>query len=341
MYAAIFDAPGPPDVIQYREVPKPVPGPGEVLIEVRAAAMNHLDLWLRRGLPVDTTMPHIGGSDFAGIVVELGAGVQGIGLGTRVVVNPALSCGHCRFCIAGDESRCREFRILGEHSDGGFAEFAVAPAANVRAIPEHISFETAAALPVSYQTAWRAIVTRAAVRPGEIVLVVGASGGTAIAAIQIALLAGATVHAVTSGPENVERVRALGAHFVHDRNKVDFSRAVYEATERQGVDVVIENVGTATWKGSVRALAPGGRLVTYGATTGHDASLDLRRVFWNQIDILGTTMASRGEFDAMLRTVFAGRITPVIDSILPLAEARTAHERLEAGEQFGKIILRP
>jgi NADPH:quinone reductase-like Zn-dependent oxidoreductase len=341
MHASIFHQFGPPDVLRYEEVPTPEPAPDEVLIEVRAAAVNHLDLWVRRGLPIETTMPHIGGSDFAGVVVKTGAVAGDLEIGTRVIVNPTLSCGRCRDCRRGEVSLCSRFRLLGEHTNGGFAEFAVAPASGVYPLSESISFETAACLPVSYQTAWRAIVNRAAVRPGEEVLVLGASGGTAIAAIQIALLAGARVHAVTSGPVKAERLRELGVEFVYDRHEVDFSRAVFQQTNRRGVDVVIENVGSATWAGSVRALAPGGRLVTFGATSGHDVQLDLRRLFWRQLQLIGSTMAARHEFEAMLAAASAGLIEPVIDSIMPLAEARAAHERLEAGAQFGKIVLVP
>ncbi|MEX0912873.1 MAG: zinc-binding dehydrogenase [Gemmatimonadota bacterium] len=341
MHAAVFSEFGGPEVLRHAEVPRPTPQAGEALVEVHAAAFNHLDLWVRRGLPIDTTMPHIGGSDIAGVVAAVGPGVDRALVGTRVVVNPALFCGSCSLCRRGDEAFCERFRILGEHTDGGFAEYAVAPAGNLHEIPAHVEFEVAACLPVSYQTAWRALVNRARVKPGDDVLVIGASGGTAIAAIQIARLAGARVFAVTSGPANVERVRALGADEVYDREAVDFSREVYGATARRGVDIVVENVGEPTWQGSLRALAPGGRLVTYGATAGAEVKVDLRRLFWRQLQIIGTTMASRAEFAAMLRAAWTGRIHPVIDSRYPLTEARAAHERLEAGRQFGKIIVVP
>jgi NADPH:quinone reductase-like Zn-dependent oxidoreductase len=341
MHASIFHDFGSPEVLRYEEVPAPLPRHGELLIEVRAAALNHLDLWVRRGLPIETTMPHIGGSDFAGVVVGGEDASGDLPIGTRVVVNPTLSCGKCRDCHRGEISLCPDFRLLGEHTNGGFAQFAVAPLSGIYPIPDAMSFESAACLPVSYQTAWRAIVSRAAVRPGEEVLVIGASGGTAIAAIQIALLAGARVHAVTSGSESVQRLLALGAAFVYNRDEVDFSKAVFQQTGRRGVDVVIENVGTATWTGSVRALAPGGRLVTFGATSGHEVQIDLRRLFWRQLQLIGSTMAARHEFEAMLRAACAGLFEPVIDTIMPLSEARAAHERLEAGAQFGKIVLVP
>lgn len=341
MLAAIFSETGGPEVIGIREVPRPVPEFGEVLVRVQAAALNHLDLWVRRGLPIETTMPHIGGSDVAGVVEEVGPGVTGMDMGMRVVLNPSLWCGHCRFCIRGEESMCLEYRIIGEHTNGGFAEYVAVPAANVYPIPEWMSFADAATLPISYQTAWRAIVSRARVRLGEDVLVLGASGGTAIAAIQVARLAGARVFAVTSGAANVARVRDLGVDAVYDRTLVDWGREIYRDTGKRGVDVVVENVGEATWSRSLRALAKGGRLVTFGATTGHGAETDLRIVFWNQIEIIGTTMASRAEFEAMVRAAFQGAFTPVIDSVLPLDQVRAAHERLEQGGQFGKIMLVP
>ncbi|HEX8692524.1 MAG TPA: zinc-binding dehydrogenase [Longimicrobium sp.] len=341
MRAAIFHSHGGPEVVRIEDVPRPRPGPGELLVEVKAAAMNHLDLWIRRGLPIDTTMPHVGGSDIAGVVAEVGEGVDAARIGERVVVNPSLWDGACEWCRRGEESMCVAFRIIGEHTDGGFRELAPVPADHAYRIPDEMRFEDAAALPISYMTAWRALTSRARLQPGESVLVIGASGGTAIAAVQIARLIGARVLAVTKGAENVERVRALGAEFVYDRAEEDWSKAVYRDTGRRGVDVVVENVGAATWAGSVRALARGGRLVTYGATTGPQVEIDLRQVFWKQLAVIGTTMASRAEFEQMLEAAFSGRLRPVIDSVLPLDRAREAHERLEAGSQFGKIVLVP
>ena len=332
MRAALFHEHGGPEMVRIEDVAEPVPGAGEVRVRVRAVAMNHLDLWARRGLPFAIPLPHIGGSDIVGVREDTGE---------RVIVNPSLWCGRCRFCIRGQEPLCVRYRILGEHLDGGFAEFVAVPERNVYPLPEHLASEDAACLPVSFATAWRAVVTQAAVRPGEDVLVLGASGGTAIAAVQIAKIAGARVFAVTSGAENVCRAKDLGVDRIYDREQVDWSAAVFHDTGRQGVDVVIENVGEATWAGSVRALARGGRLVTYGATTGARAELDLRVLFWKQIRIIGTTMATRAEWEAMLRAAFAGRLRPVVDSVLPLEQARNAHERLEAGGQFGKIVLVP
>jgi NADPH:quinone reductase-like Zn-dependent oxidoreductase len=340
MRAAIFHEHGGPQVVRIEQVARPRPGPGEVLVQVKAAAMNHLDLWVRRGIPIETTMPHIGGSDIAGIIAEVGEGVDAGRIGERVVINPSLWCGHCRECQRGEESLCERFRIQGEHTDGGFAEFVAAEADHVYAIPDAMSFEEAAAIPISYMTAWRAL-RRAGLAPGEDVLVIGASGGTALAAVQIGRLIGARVFAVTSGAEKAAKIKELGADVVYDRLETDWSAALYKETGKRGVDVVVENVGGATWTGSVRSLARGGRLVTYGATVGPKVELDLRVVFWKQLQVIGTTMASRREFEDLLRVVFAGRLRPVIDSVLPLDEARQAHERLEAGGQVGKVVLVP
>jgi NADPH:quinone reductase-like Zn-dependent oxidoreductase len=341
MRAALFHEHGGPEVLRVEEVAPPRPAEGEALVRVRAAALNHLDLWVRRGLPLQIPLPHIGGSDVAGVVEQLGPGVEGWAPGDRVVVNPSLWCGRCRACIRGQESMCARFRVLGEHTPGALAELVVVPASNLYHLPEHVPFETAAALPVSYQTAWRALISRARLRAGEEVLVLGASGGTAMAALQIARLAGARVYAVTSGAEQVARVRDLGADVTYDREAVDFSTEVYRDTGKRGVDVVVENVGAATWRQSLRALAKGGRLVTYGATSGPQGDTDLRALFWKQLEIIGSTMASRAEFEQVLDIAFRGALTPVIDSMFPLEEVRRAHERLEAGEHFGKIVLRP
>jgi len=343
MRAALFDGFGGPEVLRIDEVRRPEPGPGEVLVQVKAAGMNHLDLWVRRGLPVQTTMPHIGGSDVAGVVAGLGPDVTGVRVGARVVVNPSLWCGRCEWCLRGEQPLCVDYRILGEHTNGGFAEYVAVPARNLFAIPDDFTFAEAAAVPLAFSTAWRGLITRGRLRPGEAVLITGASGGVATAAVQIARLAGARVFALTTG-DNVDRVRALGAHVVYDRESGDagdWSREIWKDTGKRGVDVAFDSVGRAIWPQLLRALARGGRLVTYGATTGADAATDVRVVFWKQIEILGTTMASPREFDAVMRLVFRRELRPVVDVELPLAEVRQAHERLEAGRHFGKIVLVP
>lgn len=340
MKAALFYEHGGSDVLRIEDVPTPVAQPGEVLLRVQAAALNHLDIWVRKGLPIETTMPHIGGSDVAGSVEALGSGVTGVQLGARVIVNPSLSCGNCEWCRAGEESLCAHFRILGEHTNGGFAEFVAVPAMNLFPIPANYSWEQAAAAPLAYLTAWRALVTKGRVRNGTSVLITGASGGVATAAIQIARYLGARVYALTTA-ENVARVHALGADVVYDRNAGDFSRQIWQDTGKRGVDVVLDSVGEAIWAQCVRALARGGRLVSYGGTTGARAEIDIRTLFWKQLEILGTTMSNRIEFEEVMRLVFSGELMPVVDSVLKLEDMRAAHDRIERGEHFGKIVLVP
>ena len=342
MRAAYFHEHGGPDVIETGELPEPSAGPGEAVVRVEAVALNHLDLWVRRGLPgLDVELPHVGGSDVAGFVESVGPGVEGWESGDRVVVNPALWCGRCEWCARGEHSLCESFRILGEHVAGGAAEKVAVPARNLFPLPDDYPYEEAAAVPLVYQTAWRALMGRAGLRAGETVLITGASGGVSTAAVQIARLAGARVLAVTSGPQNAERVRDLGADMVIDRLEEDFSRAAWQATDRRGVDVVLDGVGESMWEGCVRALARDGRLVTYGATTGPEGTLDIRRMFWKQVRVMGSTMASRGEFERVMGLVFDGRLQPVVDVAWPLDRIGDAHRRLETGEQFGKVVLIP
>jgi NADPH:quinone reductase-like Zn-dependent oxidoreductase len=341
MRAAIFDEHGGPEVVQVRDdVPTPEPGPGEVRLRVGASGMNHLDLWVRRGLPIETTMPHIGGSDIAGTVDLLGQGVSEWSPGERVVVNPSLWCGQCEWCRAGEEPLCAEYRILGEHTQGGFAEYVVVPARNLYRIPDAVTFEQAAAAPLVFLTAWRGLVTRARLRAGDSVLVTGASGGVATAAIQIAKRLGATVYAVTSTPW-VERVRGLGADTVYDRTRSDYGKEVWQATGKRGVDIVFDSVGEATFRQNVRSLARLGRLVVYGATTGARGEIDIRLMFWKQLEILGTTMSNPSEFREVMERVFRGELEPVVDVAWPLERAREAHQRLEGGGAFGNIVLVP
>jgi len=341
MKAAVFSEFGGPEVVRLDDVETPKPGAGEVRIAVRAAAMNHLDLWVRRGLPFPIPMPHIGGSDIAGVVDAVGPGCGGIQTGTRVMVDPSLGYDWYDGVSSGPDLPPREFRIIGEHTQGGFAEFCVVPAANLLEIPETVSFETAAAASLAGVTAWRALMVRGELQAGERVLITGASGGVSTAAIQMARLAGAEVFAVTSGTGNMDRIRDLGAHLVYDRERVDWGKEIFKDTGKEGVDLVLDSVGEAIWSSCLRALRVGGRLVTFGATTGAAGDTEIRLVFWKQLSILGSTMGSPRDYRNAMKLVFQGKVKPVIHAVLPLAEARRAHEMLEAGEVFGKVVLTP
>ncbi len=339
MRAAIIREFGGPDVLRVEAVRVPQPGPDAVRIAVRGSGLNHLDLFARRGLP-GVPLPHIGGSDIAGVVDALGPGVHAWKPGDPVVVNPTLSCGHCEWCLRGEDPLCAEFRIIGEHLDGGFAEYVVVPAANLYRVPDAWDLMRAAAVPLVFLTAWRGLVTRARLVAGETLLITGASGGVATAAIGVAKHLGARVAAITS-TEHVERVRALGADAVFDRRDAAHRKALHDWTGRRGVDVVFDAVGQATWHDNLRAVRRGGRFVVYGATTGPEAVTDVRFVFWKQIEIVGTTMSNRREFETVMDLVFGGLLQPVIDVVWPLERVRAAHERLEHGDQFGKIVLVP
>jgi NADPH:quinone reductase-like Zn-dependent oxidoreductase len=339
MKAAIFHENGGPEVIRTETVPTPAPGPDEVLIRVHASSLNHLDLWARRGLP-GVPMPHIGGSDIAGAVEAVGERVSRELLVDRVVVDPSLNFSWYEAQAKDQRGRLR-FGVIGEHTQGGHAEYALVPAENVVPLPESTSFRTAAAAGLAYVTAWRGLTTRAGVRAGDRVLITGASGGVAIAAVQIAKHLGATVYAITSGKRNVDRVAALGADVAYDRLSEDWAAALHADTGKAGVDVVLDSVGGPMWSACIRALAAGGRLVTYGATAGPESHQDIRRIFWKQLSILGTTMGSPREFRDVMRLVFDGVLEPVVDDVLSLDQVKEGHERLERGEVFGKLVIEP
>ncbi len=340
MKAAVFHTNGGPEVLATQEMPTPRPGPGEVRIRVAASSLNHLDLWMRRGLPFEIPMPHIGGSDIAGTVDELGAGVSPAWEGKRVVADPSLCYDWYRLARLGGV-RSGPLEIIGEHTQGGFAEYALAPAANLLEIPEGVSDEVAAAAALVGVTAWRGLMSRGGLRAGERVLVTGASGGVSTMAVQYARAAGAEVFAITSSEDSVRRVRELGADHVFDRTACDWPREVYRATAKRGIDLCLDSVGEAIWRDLLRALAVGGRLVTFGATTGASGRIDIRLLFWRQLSILGSTMGTPAEFRQAMNLVFDGVATPPIHSVLPLEEVRKAHELLEAGGVFGKIVLQP
>jgi NADPH:quinone reductase-like Zn-dependent oxidoreductase len=338
--ALVIKAHGGIDQLEIVDLPKPTIGSDDVLVNVKAVALNHLDLFVRNGAPsLKLTLPHIPGSDISGVVAEVGANVRGLAVGTRVTINPGLSCGHCEFCIGGEESLCAEFKILGEHTTGGAAEFVSVPSVNVLPIPDAISFEYAAAAPLVFLTAWRALVSRARLRLGEDVLVLGAGAGVSTAAIQIAKLAGARVLVTSSSDVKLEKAKQIGADVLINYTTQEWDKEVFKLTNRRGVDIVFESVGAATWSRSVRALRRGGRMVVIGATSGPNPQEEIRQIFWKQIEIIGSTMSNQREFREVMRLVFSGKLTPVIDTVMPLEQAQAAHARLEKGEQFGKIVL--
>ncbi len=333
---------GAPDVLQLEDVPEPSPGPGEVLIRVRACALNRLDLAVRAGIPGMTfPMPHVLGSDIAGEVVAAGPGCTRVQPGWRVLLAPGLSCRQCEHCLAGNDNLCRRYSVFGYGRPGGNTELLAAPEYSVIRIPDDFSFEEAAAAPLVFLTAWHMLCNRARIQPGEQVLVLAASSGVGSAAIQLAVKLQCEVIATAGGEEKMARARALGAHHVIDHYRQDIAAEVRRLTAKRGVDVVIEHVGSATWQSSLRCLAPGGRLVTCGATTGFDAGVDLRYLFSKQWSLLGSFMGTLGELHQVLHLVFRRALQPVIDRAYPLAEIRAAHQRLEDRQQFGKVIVLP
>ncbi len=337
---AIFEH-GGVDKLTLTDLPRPSIGPDEVLINVKAVAMNHLDLWVREGLPgLKLEFPFTLGSDVAGVIAEVGAQVRDWQVGQRVTINPGWWCGRCEYCLAGQESLCVEFKIFGEHLPGGYAEFIRVPARNLLSIPDDFSFEEAAAAPLAFLTAWRALITQARVIPGDDVLILGVGGGVASAALQVAKLVGARVFATSSSDAKLKRAQELGADILINSKEKEFEREVWRITNKRGVDVVFDSIGAATWLKSIRALRKGGRLVTVGATSGPNPTEEIRLIFWKQISIIGSTMSTQKEFREVMKLVFHRRLKPVIDKIFPLEEARAAHERLARGEQFGKIVLK-
>jgi NADPH:quinone reductase-like Zn-dependent oxidoreductase len=339
MKAARFHQHGPPDVLLYEDAPDPQAQSGRAIVRVRACALNHLDLWQRRGIErVRIPLPHISGSDVAGEVVDAGGGA--VSVGARVLLQPGMSCGVCASCGEGRDNFCAAYDVLGLQSDGGYAELVSVPVENLVPIPAHIDFIEAAAFPLTFLTAWRMLVSLARVGDGDVVLVLAGGSGVGQAAIQIARLHGARVFA-TSSPAKIEQTRATGAEEVFDHYATDFAREARTLTGGRGADIVVEHVGQATWDRSMRALARGGRLVTCGATTGHSASLDLRHLFARQLSLLGSYMGTKKELLQAASHFFEGRLKPVVDVVFPLSEAADAQRRLEAKEQFGKIVLRP
>jgi NADPH:quinone reductase-like Zn-dependent oxidoreductase len=342
MKAVIFSQHGGPEVLQFTDAPDPQIKANEVLIEVRACALNHLDVWVRGGLPgIKIPLPHILGDDVAGVVREVGELVTWVKPGDEVMLQPGVSCEHCVECLAGRDNMCDEYDMIGYRRDGGYAELLSVPGVNVIPKPKNLSWPEAAALPLVTLTAWHMLVTRAQVQPGEDVLVHAAGSGVGSLGIQIAKLRGARVIATASSEEKLTKARELGADETVNYTRDDWTKEVRKLTNGRGVDVVFEHTGEATWQGSIVSLKKGGRLVTCGATSGFDARTDLRQVFYRHLTILGSMMGSKAELLAAMKFIESGQIRAVVDRTLPLAEARKAHELMEDRAQFGKLVLMP
>ena len=342
MKAVILERHGGPEVLEYAEAPEPIIKANEVLVEVKACALNHLDVWVRDGLPgITIPLPHILGNDIAGVVREVGSLVSWVQTGDEVMLQPGVSCGHCVECLSGRDNLCRDYDILGYRRNGGYAELVAAPAVNVIPKPKNLSWEEAAALPLVTLTAWHMLVTRASVQPGEDVLVHAAGSGVGSIGIQVAKLRGARVIATASSDEKLSKAKELGADEVVNYSSDDWPKEVKRLTNKRGVDVVFEHTGAATWPGSIASLKPNGRLVICGATSGFAAHTDLRQVFYRHITILGSFMGSKAELLEAMKFVESGKIRAVVDQSMPLKEAKRAHQRMKDRLQFGKLVLIP
>lgn len=339
MKALFFEEHGGIENLRFGERPAPEPGPGEVRVRLRTAALNHLDLFVLGGMPgIPIGLPHIGGADGAGVVESAGPGVEGVETGAEVVFDPGLSCGACEYCRAGEQSLCVRFGVLGEHCDGTFAEMVVVAAAALAERPQHLGWDESAAFGLTYLTAWRMLMTRGGLRPGETVLVHGIGGGVSLACLQLAKLAGCRVIVTSRSEEKLARASELGADEALPADE-QVARAVRSLTFKRGADVVVDSVGEATWMQSLKAAAKGGRVLTCGATSGPNPKEEIRLIFWNQLSIIGSTMGSREDWRRLMAAVRRHRLRPVVDATMPLAEGAAAYRRLEAAEQFGKIVL--
>jgi NADPH:quinone reductase-like Zn-dependent oxidoreductase len=340
MKAVRFHEFGGPEVLRYEDAPDPQVRKDQVLVRVKACAMNHLDLWVRKGLP-GVKLPHIPGSDVAGEIVEIGEYLSGFKTRQRVLLAPMHFCHHCAKCAAGLQNQCHEFTVLGNGVDGGDCELIAAPAVNVIPIPDSLDFNQAASVPLVFLTAWHMLVGLAGIRPGQTVLVLGANSGVGIAGIQIARLFHCRVITTAGDEHKMSRARDLGADHVINHYQQKISEEVRKITSDEGVDIVMEHVGAATWDESVKSLKPAGTLVTCGATTGPQVGLNLRFVYARQTSVLGSYMGTMGELHEVLKHVFSGKLKPVVDRTFPMSEARAAHEHMEKSQMFGKIVLTP
>ncbi len=342
MKAAVIYSHGELDRIKIEDVAPPQPAPGEVLLRVRSAGLNHLDIWVRKGRKgVSLPMPHILGSDAAGIIEALGPDVAGVKVGDEVILNPGLSCGRCEYCRRDQQSLCASFGIVGLSRPGTFAEFVAVPAKNLCPKPAHLTFDEAGAFVLSFVTAWRMLMTRAQLKPGQTLLIHGIGGGGALSALKLAKLTGAEVIVTSSSDEKLARAKEIGAdHTINYKAADDVARTVKEITAGRGVDVVVDTVGAATWPIDFSAVRPGGKIVLCGITTGPEAMTNLRLLYWNQLTIMGSTMGADEDFRQMVAAVAAARMKPVIDSVHPLENVRDAMGKMAAANQFGKIVLR-
>jgi NADPH:quinone reductase-like Zn-dependent oxidoreductase len=341
MKAILLRQHGGLDQVEFGETATPDIGPDEVLLALKAAALNQLDFWVITGWPaLRLSLPHVLGCDGAGVIAAIGAKVKGFAVGERVAVNPTKSCGQCLFCQRGQDQMCDDFAIFGEHAPGFFAQYQAVPARNLLPLPAHVDYATAAAASLVFVTAWHSLIKRGGLRAGEDILIVGAAGGVNTAAIQIARLAGArTIYVVGSSEAKLDLARRLGADVTINRNNEDWTREVFRATNRQGVDVVVDNVGAPTYMASLRALKRGGRLLTVGNTGGAKLEFDNRFMFGKHLSIIGSTMGSRQDYEEIMGLIFAGRLEPVIDTVYPLADGLTALRRLDQGDVMGKLVL--
>ena len=342
MKAAVIKKHGGPEVVKIENAEKPIAKPGEVVIEIHSAALNHLDIWVRNGRgDRELTRPQILGSDASGVIIGKGSGVQRVNTGDEIVINPALSCGQCEFCIRGQNSKCLSFGIVGMVRNGTFAEKIAVPYTNVWPKPAHLSFDEAAALPLAYQTAWRMMMTRAKMKPSDTILIHGIGGGVALACLQFAKLFGAEVIITSSSDEKLEKAKELGADYrINYKKTSNIAETVRELTKNRGVDIVIDSVGAATFEIDLSVARRGGRIVLCGVTTGANTQANLHKIYWNQLSVLGSTMGSNEDFRQMLKAVNNNKLKPVIDSIYPLDDTGKAMTKMERGEQFGKIILK-
>ena len=341
MKAVRFHRHGGPEVLQYEDAPDPVPNADEALVRVKACALNHLDIWERNGLPnVEIPMPHISGSDIAGVVERVPEEELRFAKGDEVIVNPGMGCGRCDRCLSGKDDQCKDYTIIGYKVDGGYAELARVRRDHLVKKPAGMSFEEAASFPLVFETAYHMLVTKARAGPGDVVLVLAASSGVGSAAVQVAKLLGAKVIATAGDPEKMEHARRLGADYVVDHRKDDLLSEVRRITGKRGADVVVEHVGKATWAGSVKALAKGGRLVTCGATTGAEVTMDLRYLFSRELTLYGSYMAGMGELLEVVKLFEQGRLKAVVDSVYPLERAADAQAKMEGSRHFGKIVLK-